>query len=204
MIPLKFLRCRLLPVAMLALALSSCARIESRPATGGGAEGQAAREATLALRPDWSFSGRVAIDNAGQAGNARIAWLQRGDDFDITLSAPVTRQSWRLVREAGRARLEGLEGGVRQGDDAEALLRDATGWRIPVASLADWVRGRRTSATAATVEYGPSGLLSVLSEAGWTVEYRAWGDGQPPLPTRLFARQGQASVRLAVEHWDVP
>jgi len=171
---------------------------------GGGEAGQAAREAALQASPDWSFTGRVAIDSGGQAGNARIDWVQRGDDFDIKLSAPVTRQSWRLVRQSGRARLEGLEGGVREGGSAEALLAEATGWRIPVDALADWVRGARTGGGMGGLEFGPNGLPSALVQKGWTVEYRQWGDGQPPLPTRLFARREQASVRLAIERWTAP
>ena len=192
------------PIVILLLALASCAQLPQKGVTGGGEAGQAAREARLDARADWSFTGRVAIDNNGQAGNARIEWRQRGDDFDITLSAPVTRQSWRLVRTGGQARIEGIEGGPRAGTDAETLLREATGWRIPVAALADWVRGGRASPAAATVEYAPSGLPSVLAEAGWTVEYRAWQGGEPPLPTRLFARQADATVRLAIESWASP
>ena len=123
-------------LACLALVLAACAQAPGRPASGGGAEGQAQREASLQSEATWGFAGRVAIDHAGRAGNARIEWKQRGEDFDITLSAPVTRQSWRLVREAGRSRIEGLEGGIREGADAEGLLHESTGWRIPVASLA--------------------------------------------------------------------
>lgn len=191
-------------LAWLALVLAACAQAPSRPASGGGADGQAAREASLRGEDAWAFAGRVAIDHAGRAGNARIEWKQRGEDFDITLSAPVTRQSWRLVRESGRSRIEGMEGGMREGADAEALLLESTGWRIPVASLAAWVRGARASAAAASLEYSPQGLPSVLVEDGWTVEYRAWGEGTPPLPTRLFARREQSSVRLAIERWSTP
>ena len=61
----------------------------------------------------------------------------------MALSAPVTRQSWRLVDDGhqGEARLEGLPGGPRGGADAEALLTEATGWRVPVNFLPDWVLG---------------------------------------------------------------
>jgi outer membrane lipoprotein LolB len=202
MILLKFPR--IVPLLLVALLVGACARVPSRPASGGGADGQAAREASLQSVEAWSFAGRVAIDHAGQAGNARIQWTQRGGDFDITLSAPVTRQSWRLVRESGRARIEGMDGGAREGVDAEALLLASTGWRIPVDSLGAWVRGARASASAAQVEYSPAGLPSVLVEGGWTVEYRAWGTGTPPLPTRLFARREGSSVRLAIERWSAP
>jgi outer membrane lipoprotein LolB len=191
-------------LAWLALVVAACAQAPIRPASGSGAGGQAAREAALRAETTWAFAGRVAIEHGGRAGNARIDWKQRGEDFEITLSAPVTRQSWRLVREAGRARMEGMEGGVREGGDAEALLLESTGWRIPVASLTAWVRGARASAATARLEYSPQGLPSVLVEDGWTVEYRAWGEGAPPLPTRLFARHEQSSVRLAIERWSTP
>ena len=170
---------------------------------GAGSEGQAAREASLAALPDWSFRGRLAINNAGQAGNARIEWRQRGPDFEIRLSAPVTRQSWVLRRQGGESSIEGLEGGPRTGPDAQALLLQATGWRIPVDALASWVRGARSGAEA-VLDYDPQGLPAALQEGGWTVEYRAWKAGEPPLPTRLFARQGEASVRLAIEDWNAP
>lgn len=204
MIQLKLPTLRWLPAALL-LLLAACARQPVRLVPGeGGDASQATRETQLAAQPQWAFSGRVAISNGGQAGNARIAWRQRGQDFDITLSAPVTRQSWRLVRQAGQVRLEGLDGGTRQGDSAEALLLAATGWRIPVDSLAAWVRGARAQPGAATIEYSAAGLPAVLAESGWSVEYRQWGPGAPPLPTRLFARQGEASVKLAIEQWSAP
>ena len=39
---------------------------------------------------------------------------------------------------------------------------------------------------------------------GWTIEYRGWFAGDPPLPQKVFARQGEAGVRLVVEEWDAP
>jgi outer membrane lipoprotein LolB len=204
MILLKFPTFRRLPVAILVLLLAACAQMPQKAVTGGGESGQAAREAMLQAQANWSFQGRVAINNNGQAGNARILWRQQGEDLDITLAAPVTRQSWRLVRTGGQARLEGIEGGPRVGPDAEALLAQATGWRIPIAALTRWVRGARADAELARVTYSAAGLPTALSEAGWAVEYKDWAGGDPPLPTRLFARQGDASVRLVIERWNVP
>lgn len=200
MIPLKLYAVGLL----LALGLASCAGRPDRPAVGEGAVGQAQREALLAAAPHWSFTGRLAVDTGEQAGNARIEWHQRGADFDIRLSAPVTRQSWWLRRAGGQVRIEGLDGGVRAGPDAEVLLREATGWEIPIEALAAWVRGRRADPAGARLEFDASGLPSLLQEAGWTVEYRAWEAGQPALPARVFARRDGTTVRLAIERWTQP
>jgi outer membrane lipoprotein LolB len=164
-------------------------------------QAQDAREAALAAHPDWSLSGRIAISDGKDGGSGRIDWKQHGNDFDIRLSAPVTRQSWRLVREAGRVRLEGLEGGTLEGSDAEALLYQALGWLVPVDALAAWARGARASSDA-QLEFGADGLPSLLTEDNWSVEYRAWDAvGSPPRPKKVFAAQGDSKVRLSVDRW---
>ncbi len=185
------------------LALAACAPVATRTPAAADNDAQAARETALAATTSWSFSGKVAVSQAGNGGSARIDWTQAGADFDIRLAAPVTRQSWRLSRHGGRARLEGLDGGPREGADAEALLLDATGWQLPVDTLAAWVRGARAGA-GATFESDPLGRPALVREQGWTVEYRDWDAGSPPLPLRVFARKDTASVRLVIEHWSAP
>ncbi len=189
----------LLSILTLAACVPPPVRRASDPAL---LQAQAMREATLAARPDWALSGRIAISDGKDGGSGRIDWKQHGSDFDIRLSAPVTRQSWRLVREGANVRLEGLEGGTIQGTDAEALLYQALGWLVPVDALAAWARGARAS-TGAQLQFGADGLPALLSEDDWSVEYRAWDAGSdPPRPKKVFASQGDAKVRLSVDNWD--
>lgn len=196
-------RAAFLAAVALAISMVGCAPAPTRPQVVGDESVQAAREAELATQPAWSFSGRLAVSSNGNAGNARIDWTQRGADYDIRLSAPITRQSWRLRKEGPRVSLEGLEGGTREGADAEAMLREATGWRIPVPALASWVRGARAPGPS-DLEFDTAGLPAVLSQGGWAVEYRGWTTASPPLPNRVFAKDGEASVRLVVERWETP
>lgn len=185
---------------LLALVLGACAPVAERPSVVGSEAMQSAREAELSGDPTWAFSGRLAVSQGSNGGSGRIDWRQDGDDFQIQLSAPITRQSWLLKRVGGRVSLEGLDGGIREGSDAEALLQQATGWRIPLGAMAAWVRGVRASG-AAELSYGPQGLPATLLQDGWAVEYRNWGSQSPALPQKLFARQGEASVRLVIESW---
>ena len=198
--------CLLMP-ALLALWLSACAPMAVRPTGPIDSElalaAQAQREAALAEQPDWSFSGRVALSQGKEGGSGRIDWVQRGAEFDIRLAAPITRQSWRLHGQGGQVRLEGLDGGVREGSDAEALLLAATGWRIPVDAMARWVRGARAPG-AATLEFDPSLRPAMLHQQGWDVDYRQFDSAEPALPTKVFARQGEASVRLVIDRWSAP
>ena len=100
--------------------------------------------------------------------------------------------------------LEGLEGGTREGDDAEALLLEATGWRIPVTAMAAWARGARAPGARRARQSTRRAGRRDSAQQGWTIEYRGWFAGEPPLPQKVFARQGEASVRLVVDAWDAP
>ncbi|SDQ96084.1 lipoprotein insertase outer membrane protein LolB [Pseudoxanthomonas sp. CF125] len=214
MIPLA----RFTVVGLSSLLLAACATRApqaslppplSAPAAIQAAENnQAQRAAWLDGHRQWSFEGRVAINNAGKGGSGRIDWQQDGPRYVVSLSAPVTRQSWRLIgdthSEAGR--LEGLEGGPREGEDAEALLLEATGWDIPVNALARWAQG--LSAEGMPVEtqaFSTEGRLQTIEQAGWRIDYREWFDAagqQPQLPRRIEAQRDRATVRLIVDSWD--
>ena len=171
---------------------------------------QAGRATWLEGQRRWSFEGRVAVNNAGKGGNGKIEWRQDGHGYVVSLIAPITRQSWRLIgdthSEAGR--LEGLEGGPREGGDAEALLLEATGWDIPVNALARWVRGLPAEGLPLRDRsYSAQGQLQRVEQAGWNIEYPLWfpAEGpQPSLPRRIEAKRDRASVRLIVDHWDFP
>ena len=193
------------------LVLAACATQAPRPTlpavAGDPAAHQQRRAAALAGMPAWALSGRVALTNGRDGGSGRIDWQQDGPRYDVSLSAPVTRQSWRLRGEPGQALLEGLGGGPRQGADARLLLLEATRWDIPVEALSAWVRGARADEAVfggVSIAFGDDGRLSRLSQDGWTVDYDDWQavHGQPAeLPHRLTATRGEARVRLVVDAW---
>ena len=167
---------------------------------------QAAHEAWTRTHRAWSLQGRVALSNGRDGGSGRIDWRQQDEHYDVALSAPITRQSWRLSGNDAMATLAGLEGGPRTGSDPAALLREATHWDIPVTALSSWIRGARADETrhgAVTLVYGADGRLVRLEQAGWVIEYGAWQPGdEAALPLRLDARRDEARVRLVVDAWD--
>lgn len=194
-----------------AALLAACA---SRPPSaalpaiaGDPLQHQQQREAALAGMPSWSLTGRVALANGREGGSGRIEWTQEGQAYRLALSAPVTRQSWRLSGTPDHARLEGLDGGPREGNDAQALVRDATRWEIPVEALASWVRGKRADEDRfgeVDQEFGEDGRLSRLVQSGWRIDYSDWRPvpGAPAeLPHRLNAVRADAKVRLIVDQW---
>lgn len=193
---------RLLVLMLVVAMMAGCA---SRPARIGADSAslaaQSEREARLDDLTEWSLTGRIALAGRSGGGNGRIEWHQRGDDFVIVLSTPVSRQSWRLTRSDGWVRLQGLDDGDLEGPDAERLLADATGWSIPFDQLVYWLLGRRGPGPA-SLEFAPDGLPALLAQAGWTIDYRDWWrDPEPALPAKVFAHRGQERVRLLIERW---
>lgn len=167
---------------------------------------QAQREAELVPLQTWSLQGRVALSNGRDGGSGRLDWRQDGPRYEVALSAPVTRQSWRLSGDADSAQLEGLEGGTRRGADATSLLLEATRWEIPVAALASWARGVRADVSdgAATISYTTDGRLARIKQSGWVIDYSDWRASDIAnieLPNRLNASRGEARVRLIVDRW---
>lgn len=194
--------------ACAALLLAGCAshavRTPAVPVDRAKAQSQDARRSGVV---DWNLSGRIAVSTGKQGGSGRIDWETRDDRYSISLSAPVTRQSWRLAGNAAHARLEGVQGGPRESDDVEALLRETTGWDIPVRAMTHWVRGIGASTDefgAARVVYGEGNRPVRLEQAGWVIDFEQWQDaGEPAMPTRLVATRSGAKVRLIVDEWSL-
>lgn len=165
------------------------------------------REAVLKERKHWSLRGRMAISDGNQAGTVKIFWQQRGEQFDVEISLPISNQKYRLSSVGQRVRLESYGVATVEGDNAEAVLMQVTGWRIPFDDMQLWLRGMR-SENATVIEFSPSGLPATFREKGWLVDYRGWNDDAMPMPTKVFASTAgngkNASVRLQVEAWELP
>ena len=196
------------------LALAGCATMApSKPAALSAsteviAQRQRASGEWWSQYEAWSFSGRAAISKGDKGGSGRIEWQQRDlRRYEIALSAPVTRQSWRLIGDlhSEAARIEGLEGGPRDGEFAEDLLREATGWEVPLQQLGSWVRGGPAAEyPVEAAVYDAHGRPASFNQAGWAVRYTAWRPGpagSPDLPAKIEAESGDARVRLAIEDW---
>jgi outer membrane lipoprotein LolB len=194
-------RLRVAVVLGLLFVLAACApvRVRETPAALAGLQ---AREAQLAPRTHWSLSARIFVSDGGEnSGSGDLEWRHDGDRFEFTLRAP-TGRTWKLSGDAGAATLEGVDPQPIRGNDPQRLLRERLGWDVPVAELADWVRAVRAPGGDAEVQYDELGRPAILTQHGWTIEYRDWfAENVPPMPRKVYAARGKARVKLAIDHW---
>lgn len=193
-------------VALLPLALAACAPAV-RTVHGDAAllAEQLARERMLGPQTHWALSGRLGVTSARTGGSGSFTWTQDGAHYVFDVRGPLSSQSFRLTGDASGAVLEGLDGGPLHGPDAQALMRKALGWDVPLRDLRAWVRGLRADGGPADLVFGANRLPAVLRQDGWEVDYKEWDTArQPPLPRRIFAEMPPYKVRLFIESWQFP
>jgi outer membrane lipoprotein LolB len=190
-------------LVLLLMTLAACApqRLRQDDATLGA---QSAREVAILAQPRWQLSGRIAVSNGDDGGNADVQWSQDGGSYDLRLRAPVTGKNWRLHGDARSATLEGAREQVLHGASAAELLAREVNWQLPVNELEFWVRGLRAPGPRAELVFDDQQRPVQLQQSGWTIEYRDYfSDREPALPRKVFATKGKHRVRLFIEDWQI-
>ncbi len=153
----------------------------------------------------WRVTGRIAILTEEQAWNASIRWTQDHDDFQIRLTAPLGQGSIELKGGPGAVELRDQDNVVYRATNAEDLLFDTLGWRIPLNGLKYWMRGIPEPKDALDrVVIDPTGRLMKLRQLGWMVEIlRYRGLGKQIVPDKLFMKTDRFSTRMVINHWQI-
>lgn len=178
-------------VVSLAL-LASCAAL---PVPGPGGDGDG-----------FSLNGRFSVRQGKDGGSGRIQWRHSTADDELLVTSPLGQGVARITRTsaAGGAvyRLTTADEREFSAPDAESLTEQALGWRLPLAGLPDWVRGRAAPGSPAQVERDAQGRPASLRQDDWRIDYEAWEGG---LPSRMLMERGELRIRLLVEAWtDAP
>jgi len=89
----------------------------------------------------------------------------------------------RIVREGDEVTLNTAEPREYHGADVESLTEQVLGFRLPLAGLADWVRGRPAPE---------------LEQRGWKLEIQEYAG---ELPSRLRLLYPGIELRLIISRW---
>ena len=191
-------------------AVLACAALLSARAVRpphAGLEGQAAWQRHLAwvrAHPDWRLRGRFALTVGHKGLSGGLHWRERGDHYRMEVFGPLGRTQ--AVLEGGPASVTLQLAGKppRRAPSAQALMREALGWSLPVAGLRYWVRGiPAPGAPPAQLRFDAEGRLVFLHQDGWRIRYLAYDYAYGPqaLPTRLELRNGRVRIVLLVDRW---
>lgn len=203
----------LVPAFVFLLLLSACAAPPTRPS----AEIEAlwdARQARLVGIDAWEVRGRLAVRAPEGGGQAALRWRRERDMQEIDLTGPLGKQLLRLFEDAHGAHMRDAQQREFAAPDAQALLWQATGWRVPLAGLRHWIVGLPAPGSAQARELDTQGRLERLRQLDWEVRFQDYMrvDGID-LPRRIVLRylapfaaggdEAEVELRLLVQAWNL-
>jgi outer membrane lipoprotein LolB len=147
---------------------------------------------------EFELQGRIALHYGEEGGSARINWRHAPAADDLFVTNPMGQGIARITRQAEEVRLVTADGKSYQAKDAESLTQSVLGWRLPLAGLPDWVRGRPVPGLPAEVKKDGDGRPERIAQDDWTIAYTAW---QGELPSRLTLTRTGIEIRLVVDEW---
>ena len=146
---------------------------------------------------EFDLAGRIAARSGKESFSGNVSWRHARDGDEMLISTPLGQGVARIVRQGEVVTLTTPEREFKA-PDAESLTEEALGFRLPLAGLADWVRGRAAPDSPSSGEKGPDGKLAKLEQGGWTIEYLEYAGA---LPSRMKLAYPGVDLRLAISQW---
>lgn len=184
--------------------LVACAAPAPAPDRSDSRLAYESREAIIRSWATWGLTGRLGVDGGDEGGSGRLDWSDSGNDATLRFRGALGQGAWRLDITPDEARLQRSDGSVVTARDVDRLVRQETGWELPVTALAWWVRGLAAPGAPGPerMDLNDDGTIAQLEQRDWAITYLRYDEGTgQALPTRLEAVQGDIVVKLAVSRW---
>lgn len=123
----------------------------------------------------FSCTGRFALVVTQAGGDQKalqggFSWLDSETGYLLDLTNPLGAVQARVEGQADQAVLTKADGTRLEAADAETLIEQALGSKVPVAGLRAWLRGRIVpGAQMSNVVRDPRGQLVSFEQDGWQV-----------------------------------
>ncbi len=205
-------------VVMLALWLAGCATPVSRPPVADPDAAWASRQQVLIPMANWELNGRMSMSAANEGWQASLRWQHRDHRQTINLAGPLGGGALRLTQDERGASLRDADKQTHYAPDVRTLMRDMTGWDVPLDGLHYWVLGVPMPDMPREEDIDAWGRPKTLKQLGWSIEFLEYTRvGRLDLPAKLFLKRrlpgvdngetggppGDAvlEVRLVISQW---
>lgn len=173
--------------------LAACASVPAARTPAAGVDTSFALEGRFSLRIE-------QLGAAPQAASGRLDWRHAVGGDRLLLLGPLGSGIAEIETQGRWARLKLASGEIRESRDADELLRQATGYALPVSRLAGWLRGQAGGDGRLTRD--AVGRPARLFENGWQIDYGYAGEAADEWPIRLTVlRENEMELRLRIDQW---
>ncbi len=199
---------RLFFPTLLLVALGGCASLPSQQVvTDQSHERWAQRQLRLDTLDQWHLRGRVALFVKQDVYNLGLDWQRNGDQSFLKLEAALGQGMVQLSSRPGEVELKTSEGEHFFGQNAEQVLRSATGWALPVEGLQSWIKGINHERSDYIPDIDAQGRARTLQQDGWKINYLAYQKvdlrsfGAAELPQKMYLRRDQLALKIVIDQW---
>lgn len=164
----------------------------------------AKREKETAHISSWVLSGGLAAKSPEKAWTASLNWQQTGiNHYQIRLFGPLG--SGTIIIEKSGQTITYKDGPKTvSSTNADELLYQQTGVRIPVRNLYYWVRGLKAPGAVQSTRYDQYNHLVTLKQAGYTIQYAKYTSiNGVDLPSKIHLQGHHIKVKLIIKQWTV-
>lgn len=204
--------------ALLALWLAGCATPPIRPPVADTQTAWMTRQQVLVPMQNWELNGRLSMSAAKEGWQASLRWQHRDHRQIINLAGPFGGGALRLTQDEHGASLRDSDQNTHFARDVRTLMRQMTGWDVPLDGLHYWVLGVPIPDTPRKADIDEWGRPKTMTQLGWNIEFLEYThvDGHD-LPAKLFLKRrlpgvdngetdgppGDAvlEVRLVISRW---
>ena len=188
----------------LLIALNACTGTQLKESVPGASEAYQHRVENLASFHEWSFVGKLSLDDGEQGGSGRLQWEVTPGKSDLDFHGAMGRGAWHLQITPEGAILKEADGSEQTAAGVNELIQDRMGWPIPVDALQWWVRGLAAPGVVEAEVFDQDGLLLSLQQFGWSVDFNRYDSvAGVAMPVRVDAGQGSYRVKLAIGRWQM-
>lgn len=151
---------------------------------------------------NWYLRSKLAITTPEQGFGGHLSWLQNPEDYEIDFVGPMGVGMMKIIGDAQATSLLIPDKPPYSGGSPEQLLRDHTGYQLPVSQLYFWARGIPNPDLPYQIEVSRSGQLSQLQQLGWDIQYFKYQPHQNLiLPNKVVMKKGAIKIKLVRLNW---
>lgn len=152
----------------------------------------------------FSLNGRLAVKLDDRGYTASLRWRHFPTHDSLRLFSPVGSVVGEIEVDRDGATLTTGDKKVYRSNDVQSLTREVLGWDLPLAGLRYWVTGRPDPGSPVQAQSRDDNeRLKSLMQDDWRIAYLEYF-GDSAMPARLSLAYDRLSLRLIVEHWELP
>ncbi len=197
---------RLFLITALILVLNGCAT-PIVPVTEQSYQRWNQRQQQLATLNNWDIHGRVALFINDDVYNLGLNWSIHENQSSMKLEAALGQGMINLEQNNAMVSLTTSTGETYYGANAEEVLRQSTGWSIPVEGLKSWIKGINHDQSEYLPEIDGTGRARSLTQDEWKINYLAYESSSPEaqtsleLPKKIYMKRQNLRLKIVIDQW---